>query len=244
LYGNDQVTGVVLGLWVLAMLAMPALERRWGWLGLRAGLTAVVCLQSLAAVLNLAAFWSPGDIGRVVVGIVAGGWLAEFLGVTLGFPFGSYRYTCRLQPQVGRVPTWVTIAYVGILVPAWGIADLLVGGNRGPAFVLASAGAATAWDLLLDPQLVSWRVWAWRKKGGYFGIPWGNFLGWLGITAALTLVLQPGRLEPLPLTLIYGTAWFLQVIALLVAWPLRGPAMVGGGIMGAIVIGACLRLLA
>jgi hypothetical protein len=50
-------------------------------------------------------------------------------------------------------------AYVGVLVPAWGVADLAVRGSRGPEFVIVSAFAATAWDLLIDPLLVSWRVW-------------------------------------------------------------------------------------
>jgi putative membrane protein len=235
--------GVAFGLWFLSMLAIPALERRWGWPGLQVGLTATVVLQSLAAVLSLTAVWSTAELGGLALGMIAGGWFAEYVGVTTGLPFGPYSYTSRLQPQVGRVPIVVAIAYLGILVPSWGVADLLAGGYRGPGFVIGSAAAATAWDLFLDAQLVSWRVWEWRNKGGYFGIPWWNFLGWLGVTVSLTVVLQPGRLEPLPLTLIYSTAWVMEVIALLVAWPLRGPALIGGIVMGAIAGGAWLRFL-
>jgi putative membrane protein len=235
--------GIALSLWLLAMLATPALERRWGWPGLQVGLTATVALQALAAVLCLAAVWSPAEVGGVALGIVAGGWVAEYVGIQTGLPFGSYTYTPRLQPQVGRVPVVVAVSYLGILVPAWGIADLLVGGSRGPGFLIGSGAAAAAWDLFLDPQLVSWRVWQWRNRGGYFGVPWGNFLGWLCVTVALTVVLQPGPLEPLPLALLYTTAWVMEIIALLVAWPQWGPAFVGGVIMGAAVVSAWLRFL-
>ena len=110
-------------------------------------------------------------------------------------------------------------------------------------FVFASAVVATAWDLLLDPILVSWRVWEWRTKGGYYGIPWRNFLGWLGVTAALTVVLQPGRLDSLPLLILYTGAWLTEVVAMLTLWRLRGPAIVGGVGMDTLVLGAWLGFL-
>jgi len=228
---------------LLAALATPVLESRWGWPGLRAGLVATVLFQALAAIFSLAAFWPPATLGGIALGIVAGGWFAEYLGISTGLPFGAYEYTTRLQPQVGGVPILVAIAYLGILMPAWAVADLLLKGSRGPEFAIVSALAATAWDLFLDPQLVSWRIWTWRRSGGYFGIPWQNFLGWLIVTALLTVVLQPGPFNPLPLALLYTTAWILEIIALCVVWPLRGPALVGGVVMGMVAVGAWLRLL-
>jgi len=157
--------------------------------------------------------------------------------------FGQYAYTSRLKPQLGGIPIWVAIAYLGILVPAWGVADLLVGGDRGPAFVIASAVVATAADLLLDPILVSWRVWEWRTVGGYFGIPWRNYLGWLTVTAVLTVAARPGRLEPLPLLLLYSAAGITAVLHMWGSWGLRKPAVVGGGVVVVIAVGAWSRLL-
>lgn len=66
---------------------------------MRAGLTVTVILRATAAVLSLAAAWAPADVTSATVEIVAGGWLAEYLGVTTGFLFGSYSYTRRLTPQ-------------------------------------------------------------------------------------------------------------------------------------------------
>lgn len=241
MYGTDAGHAVVLGLWLLAALSTPALEHRWGWPGLRAGLTATVLLQALVAILCLAAVWPPSRVGAVALGLVVGGLFAEYVGVKTGLLFGPYAYTLRLQPQVGGVPILVAIAYVGVLVPAWGVADRFVGGSRGPAYVLVAALAATAWDLLLDPILVSRQLWRWRTQGGYFGIPWRNFLGWLCVHTALTLVLRPGRLEPDPLILLYTMAWLTEVVALALIWRLRPPAVVGGVVMGAIAVGAWLR---
>jgi putative membrane protein len=243
LYETSLVYGLALALWLLPALAMPALERRWGWPGLRVGIAATVLSQGVAAVLTSAAAWSLAELGKATLGVLACGWLAEYVGVTTGLPFGAYTYTPQLQPQVGSIPVLVALAYVPILIPAWGTADLLVGGSRGPEFVFAGAIAATAWDLLLDPQLVRWGVWRWQSRGGYFGIPWRNYLGWLAVTGAMTSALPPDRLNPQPLAVLYSAACVLEVIALSVLWPCRGPAIVGGVVMGAVAILAWLRVL-
>ena len=46
-----------------------------------------------------------------------------------------------------------------------------------PAFVGISALAMTAWDMLMDPMMVSWRMWEWENPVGYFGIPWKKLYG-------------------------------------------------------------------
>lgn len=237
------MTFPVLGVWLAAALLTPALERRWGWPGLSAGLTVTVWCQVLAVVVILSAVWSASDVLAVTLSLIGGGWVAEYLGINTGVPFGRYRYTPRLRPQVGAVPALVPLAYVGVVVPAWGVADLLVGGSRGVSFVLVSGVVATAWDLLLDPILVSREVWEWRTKGGYFGIPWRNFLGWLLVTWALTVVLRPGPLDPVPLVSLYSIAWLTEVLAMMTVWRLPGPALAGGAVMGLIVACAWLRLL-
>jgi putative membrane protein len=243
LYQLDYGTAATISLWMLTMLITPVLENRWGWPGLRIGLTSTIVLQSLAACIILSQVWPPTQVAMVAFGIVAGGWIVEYVGISTGWPFGNYAYTPRLQPQVGGIPLVIAIAYLGILVPAWGIADFLAVGSRGPTFIIGSAVAATAWDLFLDPQLVYWRVWVWQTKGSYFGIPWRNFVAWLGVTSAFTILFQPSHLEALPLVLIYTTAWIMELIALQIRWSLRGPALVGGIIMGGVVGGAWLRFL-
>ncbi|MBK9747058.1 MAG: carotenoid biosynthesis protein [Chloroflexi bacterium] len=57
--------------------------------------------------------------------IVALAWLTEFIGHTTGFPFGSYDYTPRLQPQVGGVPLLIPLAWLMMLPPAWAMARVI-----------------------------------------------------------------------------------------------------------------------
>ncbi|NIV30783.1 MAG: carotenoid biosynthesis protein, partial [Anaerolineae bacterium] len=44
---------------------------------------------------------------------------------------------------------------------------------------LVAAGAMTAWDLVMEPQMVATKHWVWVEGGDYFGIPVRNFIGWL-----------------------------------------------------------------
>jgi hypothetical protein len=60
-------------------------------------------------------------------------------------------------------------------------------------------------------------------------------MGWLAVTATLTVLPRPERLESVPLAGLYSTAWLTGVAALLFIWRCRGPAIVGGIATGAIV---------
>ena len=79
-------------------------------------------------------------------------------------------------------------------------------------FSAVSALALTAWDLFLDPQMVQWGFWHWEESGGYFGIPWSNFGGWLLAAGLITLLVRPAPLPAPPLLLIYGVIWLLQTL--------------------------------
>jgi putative membrane protein len=97
-----------------------------------------------------------------------------------------------------------------MLPAAWAIAARIAGAWSGPAFVGFSALAMTAWDLALDPQMVAWGFWIWAEPGGYFGIPWSNFIGWVLTTALITVVVRPTELPTEILVLIYTLTWLLQ----------------------------------
>jgi uncharacterized membrane protein len=46
----------------------------------------------------------------------------------------------------------------------------------------------TAWDLVMDPVMVSGEHWVWDVQGAYFGIPLQNFWGWW-LTTFVTFIL-------------------------------------------------------
>jgi hypothetical protein len=103
-------------------------------------------------------------------------------------------------------------------------------------FVGVSALAFTAWDLFLDPQMVAWGFWVWAEPGGYFGIPWINFVGWAGSAALLTFLARPLSPSIRPLLVIYTVTWLLQTVGQWLFWPMPGPALCGFVAMGIFVL--------
>jgi putative membrane protein len=232
--------------WALATMSMPIQKWAWGDRGLRRGVTASVLLQALAVLAVLASAWGWKWSLLVAGAVVAMGWSVEFIGSRTGIPFGRYRYTERLQPQLGHVPLLIPAAWLMMLPPAWAVAQLVTGcvGQRtaGLGFVAVSALAFTAWDLFLDPQMVAWRLWVWERPGAYFGIPWSNFAGWALAAGAMTAVLVgsvcPGPLPAAPLVLIYVLTWLLETVGLGVFWRQPGPALCGFLSMGGLLVWA------
>jgi lycopene beta-cyclase len=93
--------------------------------------------------------------------------------------------------------------------------------------ILLSALAFTAWDLFLDPQMVGWDFWRWEVPGQYFGIPLSNYLGWIIVSALITLAANPKDLPVGPLALVYVLTWLLQTLGQGIFWSQPGPAVVG-----------------
>lgn len=228
----------LMGAWLLVMLSMPIVVHFLGDPGLVAGIIAGVILQAGVVLAVLYVSWGFRRTLLTSLGVVGLAWGVEAIGSATGFPFGEYDYTDRLQPQLAHVPLLIPLAWLMMLPPAWVVAARLVGQNRGPKFIAASALAFTAWDLFLDPQMVAWDLWVWAEPGGYFGIPWLNFLGWLLASGLITALVRPGELPDRLLLAVYIITWLLSAIGLAVFWRLPGPALTGFVAMGVMVWGA------
>ncbi|WP_423223116.1 carotenoid biosynthesis protein [Candidatus Amarolinea aalborgensis] len=218
--------------WLLILVVLPLTQRSLGAEALPRGVTISVLLQLSAVIAILVDAWGWGRVLRVAVVVAALAWAAEALGAATGFPFGAYRYTAALQPQLAQVQLLVPLAWLMLLPPAWAAAQAIVGSARPLRFALASALAFTAWDLLLDPHMVSWGFWVWAAPSGYFGIPWTNFLGWLLVSGAITRLVRPAGVPVRPLLLVYTITWALEAMGLAFFWHLPGPAAVGGLAVG------------
>jgi len=105
--------------------------------------------------------------------------------------------------------------------PSWNFVSFVV------RFALLSSLAFTAWDLFLDPQMVNFGFWVWEIPGAYFGIPPGNYLGWIIVSALITLIANPKDLPVGPLALVYVLTWILQTIGQGIFWSQPGAAIVG-----------------
>ncbi|MEM7333243.1 MAG: carotenoid biosynthesis protein [Chloroflexota bacterium] len=223
-------TAVFIVIWLLLMISLPILNWTMGETVLRQGVSVAVVVQTIAVVSILKSTWKWQRIGTAFLIIAVLSFGVEQLGSRTGFPFGDYHYTANLQPQLGDVPLLIPLAWFMMLPPSWAVASRF---SKQPlTFALISAGAMTAWDLFLDPQMVQWHLWVWDQPGAYFDIPLLNYFGWFITAFLLTLIIQPSNLHKRPLILIYAITWFLETFGLLFFWGLVGPAIIGGFMMG------------
>ena len=239
--GPVQLLPVLIA-WAGGMIAVPLLARRGGR-GQANGIMLGVILQAALAVVYLFTAWSPDRALFAVLAVPILGWSAEFIGSRTGVPFGTYHYTERLQPQIGRVPVAIPLAWLMMLPPSWAIAELIVPGGSWWMRAIVSGAAFTAWDIYLDPHLVSWSFWKWEKPGRYYvGIPLGNFLGWFLWSGAISAIVSPDSLLGTPFLLVYLLTWLFQAGGHLVFWKLYQSGIAGFIAMGLPTVVALWRI--
>ncbi len=241
-----RVPYILIGAWVLVMVSIPILRWTSGDLVMPWATSVSVCLQAAASLSVLWVAWGSGITLRVIAVVLPLAWAVEFIGSTTGLPFGEYHYTNLLQPQIGGVPLLIPLAWLMMLPPAWAVAYALVRRWSYLAVAIVAAFAFTAWDLFLDPQMVAWDYWRWTFPGGYFGIPWLNFAGWIVsaflISWTALAIARPPAAPIEPLLLIYTITWALQSVGLALFWGMPGPAAAGFVVMGGFVVAAWMRL--
>lgn len=109
----------------------------------------------------------------------------ENVGVLTGFPFGRYYYTDVLGPKLFLVPLLIGPAYFGTGYLSWVLATVLLDADRRRDALATVAVPVVAtfimvgWDVCLDPgSSTIGGIWIWQDGGPYFGVPFGNYLGW------------------------------------------------------------------
>ena len=113
-------------------------------------------------------------------------WSYETSSILSGFPFGHYYYTGQLGPKLWLVPLLIMPAYFSMGYLAWTLAHILLdrfddrlGGADVVLVPTFASFVMVMWDLCIDPaQSTIGGAWIWRDGGGYFGVPFVNFLGW------------------------------------------------------------------
>ncbi|GGP19880.1 membrane protein [Thermocladium modestius] len=116
--------------------------------------------------------------------------LFEFVGVHYGVPFGSYRYTAAMGPELLGVPFFIPLLWASL-----GYFSLMASGNY-----YAAAVGMVALDAGFDPLLSGpLGLWKWRGGGQYFGVPLTNFAGWLVVSLIIYLLFKAStRYRPKP----------------------------------------------
>jgi putative membrane protein len=176
--------------------------------------------------------------------------VAERVGTATGVPFGGDHYTGALRPQVGGVPAIVPLAWFAMAVPARDAAHAALGQrSRRATRIDLGAGALTAWDLFLDPQMVGEGYWRWARQGRYRGIPFSNYAGWLlvsvGVMAALEVALPIDDGEAADPTSVaqYATMAAMETVGFAAFFRDRVVAAVGGAAMLPIAAAAVRRVV-
>jgi uncharacterized membrane protein len=113
-------------------------------------------------------------------------WCYESLSIATGFPFGHYHYTENLGPKLGTVPLLIMPAYFAMCYVSWILAHVVLDKwNQKSdqmhkfAIPLIASFIMVMWDMCMDPARATVKqAWIWHDGGGYFGVPFSNFLGW------------------------------------------------------------------
>jgi lycopene beta-cyclase len=221
-------------IWILLLLATPISLWFFGPRIFLLLITLLVLAQTAAVLAALSQTWRVSAIFSSMTLIILFAWGAEWFGSSTGVPFGGYEYTQSVQPQIGGVPLIIPLAWAMMLIPAWGVVQVILRPHQSrlrgiyPFLYAALSGLAfTAWDLYLDPQMVERGLWSWQAPGQYYGIPWLNYLGWWLVSAMITLIIRPKNLPSAPLLLIYTITWLFQAIGAGVFVDQPGPALTG-----------------
>jgi putative membrane protein len=166
-----------------------ALDRvpEWGaWMG-----GALLLLQGAVALCWLVGVYGArGGLAALLIFLLA--WAVEHIGVLAGMPFGRYRYTDALQPQIlSTVPLAIPCAWLMVATGAWQLARMNLYTFK-PSNLRTLVVAATL-VLLLDLQIetVATKInqyWIWLDSGQYYGVPAANFVAWWLVGLAMALV--------------------------------------------------------
>ncbi len=171
-------------------------------------------------------------------------WGVEELGSRSGWPFGHYTYSHSLGLAILGVPLVVPFAWIMMLHPA-----LIVARRITPHWAFLYGGAVLmAWDLFLDPQMVSDHRWVWKLSGAKVPfehqIPLSNAAGWLfagmGVIAILHLALPKERkrvgANSLAIDILLGWTLFAGLIGNIFYFHRPGVAFLGTLVLGGLLV--------
>jgi putative membrane protein len=211
---------------------------------------AVVVTFAMAAALHAAGCIGVAR-GLTVVAISVGiGFVAEVVGVRSGIPFGSYRYADSLGPRLAGVPIIVGLAWAMMAWPAAVVARRLA--QTRISQVVIGAWALASWDLFLDPQMVAAGHWTWREPTAHLPgvptVPLTNLLGWLVVSAAVSLagqhIVGSRSVRPDgPMLALYLWTYASSILALIAFLELRAAALWGALGMGLVALPLAVTLV-
>lgn len=179
----------------------------------------------------------------VLAGLAAFAYGIELVGVTTGWPYGAFVYLVDLGPMlVGAVPVGLPVFYLPLVVNAYLLTLLVLGGAADRRWVrlLATVATVLAVDLVLDPGAVAIGFWQYDAGGAYYGVPPSNYAGWL-VSGAVAVVGLDVAFERTALRERLRACEFLldDLVSFLVLW---GAINAAYGNWGAVAVAVAMAL--
>jgi hypothetical protein len=153
--------------------------------------------------------------------------IALFVVVCLGVSnvMENLSYSDALGPKLFLVPVLIGPAYFGTGYVAWALANVFLdGADRRKDWLsvvglpVVAAFIMASWDFCLDPTAATiGKQWIWQNGGGYFGVPYSNFLGWIFTVYIVYQIfaLYLSKQDPASVRTVTDKAYWYQVACLL-----------------------------
>ncbi|WP_101294475.1 bisanhydrobacterioruberin hydratase [Halegenticoccus soli] len=129
---------------------------------------------------------------RAAVGVLAlalYSYGVEYVGIETGFPYGEFFYGIDLGPTVAGVPVGLPVFFLPLVMNAYLLCLLLLGGRAERTGVRLGVvvAAVLAMDAVLDPGAVALGFWVYPGGGVFYGVPLSNYAGWV-LSATVAVV--------------------------------------------------------
>lgn len=108
---------------------------------------------------------------------------SEIMGVNTGFPFGDYRYSEVLGPQIFNTPLLIGVNWLLITQCSNALAQHLAAGHSAGVQVFLGAVLPTLADVLIEPVAIKLNYWTWAQGDP----PLQNYMGWFGVSFLIAL---------------------------------------------------------
>ncbi|HQG45216.1 MAG TPA: carotenoid biosynthesis protein [bacterium] len=171
----------------------------------------LIALAILLAAVHARRQVAPQRAFLFYAGVVVSAFILEWVGVTTGKVFGSYRYGRVLQPQLFGVPVAIGFAWLGMLISAPEFEDWLM--QRLPRCspwlqVVFTAVLMLVFDVVMEPAAVRLDYWQWQGNL----IPLQNYAAWFLFSLLYAAAAWRFGLSCLRLPAFCRHAWFAQLL--------------------------------
>ncbi len=102
----------------------------------------------------------------------------EYVGLTTGWPYGTFVYTGSLGYKFfGVLPWTVGISWIPLMLGSVALVYRFT--NKSFLRIVLPVCLLVIFDFILDPVAVHLGLWHYVAGGVYYDVPWQNFLGWI-----------------------------------------------------------------